>query len=140
MIALADIRHCLEGAVPSIIATFDLEGMPNVSYVSQVHYIDPQHVALTFQFFNKTHRNIGENPQATVYVTNPDTAAQYRLALLFRHSEAEGALFNAIKAKLAGIASHSGMSGVFHLKGVDVYRVLDIECVSPVGTWARSCR
>jgi len=131
MTALADIRHCLEGAVPSIIATCDLEGIPNISYVSQVHYIDGQHVALTFQFFNKTHRNIRDNPQATVYVTDPDSAAQYRLSLLFRRAEAEGALFTAIKAKLAGIASHTGMTGVFQLKGVDIYRVLDIQCVQP---------
>lgn len=128
MVALADIRHCMEGAVPSIIATCDLDGVPNLSYVSQVHYLDPLHVALTFQFFNKTHRNILDNPQATVYVTDPDTAAQYRLSLLFRHSETDGTLFSAIKAKLAGIAAHTGMTGVFQLKGLDVYRVLDIQC------------
>jgi len=131
MTELADIRHCLEGAVPSIIATCDLEGIPNISFVSQVHYIDARHVALTFQFFNKTYRNIRDNHQATVYVTDPDTAAQYRLALLFRHTETGGSLFNAIKAKLAGIASDTGMTGVFQLKGVDIYRVLDIQCVSP---------
>lgn len=131
MIRLEDIRLCLEGAVPSVIATCDPDGVPNLSYVSQVHFVDARHVALTFQFFNKTHRNIGANPQATVYVIDPETAAQYRLALLYRHTEAEGSLFASLKAKLAGIASHTGMTDVFRLKGVDVYRVLDIECVSP---------
>jgi adenylate cyclase len=32
-----------------------------------------------------------------------------------------------MKAKLAGIASHTGMSGIFRLQGADVYAVEDIE-------------
>lgn len=130
-IELADIRHCFEGAVPSTIATCDEQGNPNISFVSQVHYLDARHVALTFQFFNKTHSNIRENPQAAVYVTDPDTAAQYRLILMFRESQTDGPLFSALKAKLAGIAAHTGMTGVFRLKGVDIYRVIDIQCVVP---------
>ena len=129
LVELADIRHCLEGAVPSIIATCDDAGVPNLSFVSQVHYLDARHVALTFQFFNKTYSNIRENPQATVYVTDPETAAQYRLILMFRESQTEGPLFNALKAKLSGIAAHTGMSGVFRLRGVDIYQVIDIHCV-----------
>jgi len=34
-----------------------------------------------------------------------------------------------MKAKLAGIASHTGMSGVFKLRGSDVYRVLRIVAI-----------
>ena len=34
-----------------------------------------------------------------------------------------------MKAHLAGIASHTGMAGVFRLQGADVYRVLGIEQV-----------
>lgn len=130
MVALADIRPCLEGAIPSVIATCDAEGVPNVSYVSQVHYVDERHVALTFQFFNKTHRNIAANPHATIILIDPETAAQYRVALLYRHTETVGPLFASLKAKLAGIAAHTGMSDLFRLKGADVYRVLDIECIS----------
>lgn len=129
MTTLEDIRLCLEGAVPSVIATCDADGVPNLSYVSQVHYVDSRHVALTFQFFNKTHHNIAANPQATVYLTHPETAAQYRVALLYRHTETDGPLFASLKAKLAGIASHTGMADVFRLKGADIYRVLDIEKV-----------
>jgi len=128
---LEDIRLCLEGAVPSVIATCDADGVPNLSYVSQVHYVDSRHVAMTFQFFNKTHHNIAANPQATVYLTHPETAAQYRVALLYRRTETEGPLFASLKAKLAGIASHTGMADIFRLKGADIYRVLDVEKVQP---------
>ena len=121
--SLTSLRRCFEGAVPAAIATCSRDGIPNVSYISEVHYVDPGHVALSFQFFSKTRQNVLENPRATVAVIHPDTGAQYRLAVRYLHTEASGPLFECMKAKLAGIASHSGMTGVFQLRGADVYRV-----------------
>jgi adenylate cyclase len=129
MLTLDLIRDCLEGAIPSAVATCAPEGTPNVTLVSQVHYVDGEHVALSFQFFNKTSENIRANPHATALVIHPATAAQYRLSLEYLRTETSGPLFESMKAKLAGIASHTGMSGVFRLLGSDVYRVHDIEAV-----------
>ena len=117
------IRRCLEGVIPSTIATCAPDGTPNISYVSQVHYVDSSHVALTFQFFNKTHSNVLANPRATVVAIDPQSAARFELDLEYLRTETEGPLFESMKAKLAGIASHSGMAGVFRLLGSDVYRV-----------------
>ena len=126
---LENLRPCFEGAIPTAIATCAPDGTPNVTLVSQVHYVDRNHVALTFQFFNKTRENILANPQATALIIHPDTGARFRLALLYRRTETAGPLFESMKAKLAGIASQVGMSGVFRLQGSDVYQVLDIEQV-----------
>lgn len=124
---LESIRACLDGAIPGVIATCSADGTPNAAYLSQVHYVDPEHVALSFQFFNETRRNILENPHATVQVIDPDTGAHYRLSLRFLRTETEGPLFESMKARLAGIASHTGMSKVFRLRGSDVYQVRSIE-------------
>ncbi|MDF3031858.1 MAG: signal transduction protein containing and PtsI domain [Moraxellaceae bacterium] len=126
---LEHLRPCLEGEIPTALATCGADGTPNVTYVSQVHYVDHEHVALTFQFFNKTRENILANPQATAYVIHPETGARFRLALLYRRTETEGPLFESMKAKLAGLASQTGMAGVFKLQGSDVYQVLDVEHV-----------
>jgi adenylate cyclase len=123
------IRDCLEGAVPSTIATCAPDGTPNVTYVSQVDYVDPQHVALSFQFFNKTRENILANPRATVIVVHPGSSQSYYVHLRYLRTESEGALFQRMKAKLAGIASHTGMAGVFKLRGADIYRVEQIEAL-----------
>jgi adenylate cyclase len=128
-VSLDAIRHCLEGVIPATLATCSPDGVPNATYVSQMQYVDPKHVALSFQFFNKTRENILANPQATAIVMDPVTTATYRLQLLYLRTETAGALFQSMKAKLAGIASHAGMSGVFKLLGADVYRVLGIEQV-----------
>jgi len=113
--------------VPSLVATCDADGVPNLTYVSHVHYVDRRHVALSFQFFNKTRANILVNPRATVFVVDPGTAARYVLHVRHLRTEAQGPLFERMKAYLAGIASHSGMAGVFKLQGADVYEVLRIE-------------
>jgi adenylate cyclase len=124
---LEEIRGSLEGVIPSIVATCAADGTPNVTYVSQVHYLDCSHVALSFQFFNKTRENILANPAASVYVIDPGTARRYVLSLRYLRTEASGSLFERMKANLAGIASHTGMSGVFKLQGADVYEVLRID-------------
>lgn len=129
-ITLDAIRHCLDGQVPGVIATCSREGVPNGSYVSQVHYVDPLHVALSFQFFNKTRENVLANPIAAIMVADPDTAARYRVQAHYLRTEVEGPVFENMKAKLAGIASQTGMSGVFKLRGADIYRVTSIAPVA----------
>lgn len=129
-LTLDDIRPCLEGIIPAQIATCAPDGTPNVAYLSQVYYADPRHVALSFQFFNKTRQNILANPHATLLLLHPQTFAFYRLQLRYLHTLTEGGLFEGMRAQLAGIASHSGMAEVFELKGADIYEVLDIERVS----------
>ena len=120
--------------MPAVIATCARDGTPNVSYISEVHYVDPNHVALSFQFFSKTRQNVIANPRATVIVIHPDSGAQFKLAVHYLRTADSGPLFESMKAKLAGIASHTGMSGVFRLRGADVYRVDSIShvCGTPL--------
>jgi adenylate cyclase len=127
--ALETIRECLDGVIPGTIATCASDGTPNVTFLSQLEYVDSEHVAASYQFFNKTRRNILENSYARVLVTHPRTGASYHLLIQYERTESEGPVFERMKAKLAGIASHTGMAGVFRLLGSDIYRVLEIELV-----------
>ena len=130
-IPLDRIRACLEGVIPSPFATCSKDGVPNVTYLSIVRMVDAEHVGLSFQFFSKSRRNVGENPRAQVIVVDPGTLQQFRLDLRFEHCEAEGPLFESMRAQLAAIASQHGMSKVFVLRGVDVYRVLACDAIGP---------
>lgn len=127
---LHSIRRCFEGAIPAVIATCAADGTPNVAYLSQVHYVDEQHVALSFQFFSKTRENVLANPHAMAQVIDPATGGQYQLSLEYLRTETTGPLFEYMKARLAGVASHTGMSKVFKLRGSDVYRVAQIRYAS----------
>lgn len=129
-LSLETIRDCFDGEIPAIVATCSPDGIPNNSFVSQLHYIDTDHIALTYQFFNKTRQNVLANPATCIWVAHPITAARYTLSARYLRTETEGAVFENMKAKLAGIASHTGMSGVFRLQGADIYRVERIEVVA----------
>lgn len=127
--SLRSIAHCFEGALPAGVATCSASGVPNVTYVSQVHLIDDNHVGLSYQFFNKTKKNIAENPKADLLLIDPTSGIQYRLRIFHERTETSGPLFDKLKTKLDAIASMSGMSDVFNLKGVDIYKVEEWECM-----------
>ncbi|HEX5060500.1 MAG TPA: GAF domain-containing protein [Kofleriaceae bacterium] len=127
MIRLDALDQCFHGIVPGVLATCDREAIPNVSYISQVHLIDEQHLALSCQFFNKTRQNLDENPLATLELYDPLTFEAYRLRLRFLRSESTGPLFDSMAVRILAIASHTGMAGVFKLRSADVFEVLSIE-------------
>jgi len=124
---LCDLALCFQGVIPSVVATCDAAGEPNITYVSQVYYLDEQHVALSCQFFNKTKRNILENPQATVVVYDPLSFDAWRLVVRFLREEKSGPLFDSMALRIEVIASHTGMSGVFRLISADVFEVIALE-------------
>lgn len=128
-VTLEDIRGCFEGIIPAVVSTCSADGVPNVAYISQVFHAGERHVALSFQFFNKTRQNILANPHATALLVDPGTARFYRLHIRYLRTETEGPLFEGMRAQLAGIASHSGMQDVFRLLGSDIYAVEEIEAL-----------
>ena len=122
-----EIKPAMQGIIPSIIVTCSLDGEPNTTYISQVYYVDENHVALSFQFFNKTIRNVRENPNACAYVTNPETYESWFLQIQYDHSETEGQIFEEMDIKIEAIASMTGMSGIFKLHAADIYNVKSVE-------------
>jgi predicted pyridoxine 5'-phosphate oxidase superfamily flavin-nucleotide-binding protein len=132
-LSIRDIESCFEGIVPAIIATASADGVPNVTHLSRVHFVDDTHVAVSNQFFSKTVRNLTENPRASVVVVCPVTYASYRLTLRYERTERRGPVFERLDRDIDAIAALTGMQGVFKLRGADVYRVLQIERTPSAG-------
>lgn len=134
MILITDeeIQPALQGVIPAVIATSSADGTPNITYISQVYYVDENHVALSRQFFNKTVRNICENPQVLVTLTNPLNNAIYNLSLEFRESQAGGRVFDDMKLQLDVIAHTQGKTDVFSLLAADIYYVKNITRIYPL--------
>lgn len=126
-LTLDDISDCFHGVVPGALATCSADGTPNVTVLSHVEKISSTRVALSCQFFNKTARNVRENPRAKLQVYDPATFEAYALDLRYTHSETEGPLFESMAARIQAIASHTGMIGIFRLVAADVFEVLSVE-------------
>ena len=123
----AEIRPVLENGIPAVMVTCSGDGVPNVTVISQVYYVDEQHAALSFQFFSKTIRNVRENPRAFVGMSDFVSAADWVLDLEFQRSETSGPVFDAMDMQIEAIASATGMSGIFKLRAADIYRVISAE-------------
>ncbi len=122
-------RQCFQGVMPAAITTCDPQGLPNVTYLSQVFYLDDARVALSCQFFNKTKQNVLSHPYASVELYDPQTLDGYRLDLHYDHAETAGPLFDKMSVRIDAIASHTGMRGIFRLLSADVYDVLGVQQV-----------
>ncbi|WP_332655448.1 GAF domain-containing protein [Brevundimonas sp.] len=123
MIALTSIRDCFEGVIPSVVATLDAEGVPNVSYLSQVYLIDDDHVALSNQFFSKTADNVRATGRATIIVVSGRSGIQYRLDLVHEASLTTGDLFDRMAAQLSAIGTQQGAGEIMKLRSAELYRV-----------------
>ena len=126
-VPLETLTSSFQGLIPAVLATCSLDGVPNVTLLSHVEYVDPRHVALSFQFFNKSRRNIAENPQALVKIIDPDTRQGWALDLRFVRSETSGPLFERMALRIEAVASYSGLKGIFKLRAADVYEVIAVE-------------
>ena len=126
-IPLSRILVCCEGMVPAVVATSAADGTPNVTFLSRVHVVDDERVALSNQFFSKTARNLAENPRASVVLIDPVEYRQFRLSLVYERTERRGPVFERLREDVDLIAALSNMSDVFRLRAADIYRVLDLE-------------
>src|SRR5690554_5797162 len=104
-VPLETLGPCFQGLMPSLLFTCSADGEPNVAFLSHVDYVDASHVALSFQFFNKSRRNIEENPHAFVILIDPDTRQAWHLRVKYVRSETSGPLFESMYLRIETIAS-----------------------------------
>lgn len=137
---LSDLRDCFEGTVPSVIATLDAEGEPNVSYLSQVHFVDEDHVALSNQFFSKTTANVNATGEATVIVMGGRTNNQHLLQLRYVGPLPDGDIFETMAVQLAAISTQHRLPKPMVLRSAELYRVVGIRTVVPEARTATEAR
>src|SRR5262245_66035901 len=115
-----EIRPVMESGIPVVLLTCSAAGEPNVAVVSQARYVDPEHVAVSFQFFSKTIRNVRENPNAVICLHDLWEQRRWLLGVRYDHSETDGPVFERMNLDIEAIASGTGMFGIFKLRSADL--------------------
>lgn len=136
-LTVQDISPCLQGEIPSILATCSAAGEPNLVHLSQVLFVDDEHLAISNQFLSKTAANLTDNPIATLLCPDPATGVSFKLLVRYERSEKDGPLFDAAHTQLDAVAALTGMQDVFALRAIDIFRVLDISEVHSRGSTPR---
>jgi len=122
-----DMTTSFQGVIPATLATVSLSGIPNVTYISQVHFIDETHLGISRQFFSKTWANISENPHFSIVTTCPETFSVWKTNLSFEEEFTEGSIFDEMNMVIKAIASIQGMESVFKLQSAVVCKVESVE-------------
>jgi len=122
-----DMLPAFQGVIPPTLATSSADGMPNVTYISHVHYIDEEHLAISRQFFNKSWKNIIENPVFTVAVTCPESFCLWKINLKFVEERTDGQVFDEMDMVIQAIASMQGLEGIFKLQSAVICKVESIQ-------------
>ncbi len=122
-----EVMPSLQGVIPSSMESCSAQGIPNTTAISQVFYVDETHVAISHQFFNKTTRNVSENPYVRVVITCPLTYKLRKLLLRFVESQSSGDIFEQMKLQLDVISTMQHKEGVFILRSADIYEIISLE-------------
>lgn len=122
-----EIKPVMQNGIAAFLVSCSADGIPNTTIISQVYYVNPEAVALSFQFFSKTVRNTRENPHVCVCLNDIENYTNWMLHIQYDHSESEGPIFDEMDMQIEAIASMTGMSGIFKLKAADFYRVKSVE-------------
>ena len=117
----------LQGIIPPTLATVSANGIPNITYISHVQYVDDEHLAISHQFFNKTWKNISENPLFMVAVSCPKSFNIWKITLKYVEERTDGPIFDEMDMMIQAIATMQGLEGIFKLKSALVCKVESIE-------------
>lgn len=120
-----------QGVIPATIATTSGEGIPNVTYISQVFHIDESHLAISNQFFNKTWKNIHAHPRFAIALTCPETSVLWKLEVEFIEEQKDGNVFDEMDMMIEAINSMFGNRTSFKLQSALVCRVIRIRNIYP---------
>jgi hypothetical protein len=83
-------------------------------------------VALSYQFFNKTIKNVRENPMLVAILTCPVHYDLYKLTLRYKESQTSGEIFDNMSMQLDALAIVQKKEHIFKLRAADIYEVISI--------------
>lgn len=89
-----EMKPALIGVVPATLITSSKEGIPNITNISRVWYVDGNHVAVANHMLKKSLHNLQENPYACIRTTDPTNFSTWELELEYIGCRTDGEVFD----------------------------------------------
>lgn len=74
-----DVQETINKQKPIPIATADLDGKPNVVFITFLRIVDDETIHIADNFFNKTRANLSENPQISIVGYDSETNRSFQV-------------------------------------------------------------
>jgi predicted pyridoxine 5'-phosphate oxidase superfamily flavin-nucleotide-binding protein len=74
-----EAREVLQKQKPTPIATASKDGNPNVVYIGYLKILDDEQIMIGDNFFNKTLRNLEENPRICILCYDSESKRSYQI-------------------------------------------------------------
>ncbi len=74
-----EVLKAVEKTMPTCIASASSDGIPNIVYVTYIKAVDNETLVVADNKFEKTRKNLDENPRLSVVVLDPDTKKAYQI-------------------------------------------------------------
>ncbi|MBC2603475.1 pyridoxamine 5'-phosphate oxidase family protein [Puniceicoccus vermicola] len=115
-----EVLTAVEKTIPMGVATADVQGRPNLVYVSLIKAIDSDTLVVGDCAFSKTKANLAENPVMSALVMNPDTKRAFQIKC--RAEEVtEGERFESVAAWAQSLWPNVPLRAAYYLHVEEVF-------------------
>ena len=112
---------------PAIVATASASGVPNITYLSLVHEVDDERLALVEPVHVEDIEERRGEPRASLILIDPVSFSEYRVTLRYERTDRRGPVFERLRDDVDKVAALSGMVDVFRLRSADIFVVEQIH-------------
>ncbi|MGG1675391.1 response regulator transcription factor [Neobacillus sp. NRS-1170] len=88
-----EMHPALLGVVPSTLITSDRQGIPNITNISRVWFVDREHVAVANHMLNKSIHNLTENSRAFIRTMDTTTFSTWELDVEYIGPSSDAGIF-----------------------------------------------
>ncbi len=119
-----EMQPALMGVVPATLITCSKDGIPNITNISRVWYLDRNHVAIANHMLKKSIQNLRENPIAFIRTTDPTTFSTWELEVKYTGSKNHGDIFAEMKKQYEVLSMMMESDMPITVQSAEIFTVL----------------
>lgn len=133
-----EMKPALLGIVPATLITCSKDGIPNITNISRVWYVDSCHVAIANHMLKKSVQNLRENPYAFIRTTDPTNFSTWELELEYIGFSNEGEIFSEMKKQYEVLSMMLESKMAITVKCAELFTIVSVKICEEENSHLRS--